>query len=60
MRFQLGLELRARCNRDVIVSWEQLLNLLESKNAREDLCEDVAEVILNLRDILLILDGEAY
>ena len=59
MKFQLGIELRYLVNPHVIDFWEQLYEALAAKNAKADLLEDIAEIILNLRDIQLIMDGKA-
>ena len=58
MRYDLNIELRNLVNVYTIQMWEQLYNTLDAKGARADLLDDVAEVILNLKDIRLILEHQ--
>jgi hypothetical protein len=59
MGYNATVELRSLVNAFAIQQWTQLYEVLLAKNAMPDILEDVAEIIVNLEDILLVLDGKA-
>jgi hypothetical protein len=59
MRFNLGVEIRGMVNPAVVTQWEQLMAALYEKDARPDLIDNIEDIVFSMRDILLILDGEA-